>query len=177
MSFSSSLPRAISRRRNTRTRSSTIAMQSTIAPAAIESLVDAAAGAIQSGRPVTMVPFDGDDEAEENVADQVFEEVCKLLQKDDKPLWGVSPMPLKADAPEAEAISRGQHMKSRFVLSAHAGVTAPGLPSGFTVRLFDVNRNELVWKETFVLADEPATVAKRIADEVTKRLAPPAAGG
>jgi hypothetical protein len=35
----------------------------------------------------------------------------------------------------------------------------------------------LVWKETFVLTDEPANIARRIADEVTKRLAPAPAGG
>ena len=50
-------------------------------------------------------------------------------------------------------------------------------PYVITVRLFDVNRKELVWKETFVLTDEPDTVARRIADEVTKRLAPVPAGG
>jgi hypothetical protein len=59
------------------------------------------------------------------------------------------------------------------VLSGHVGVAAPGLPAGFTVRLFDVNRNEMVWKETFSLTEAPATIAQRIADEVTKRLNPP----
>ena len=86
-------------------------------------------------------------------------------------------LPLKPDASDGEVISRGQRMKSRFVLVAHAGVAAAGLPSGFTVRLFDVTRNELVWKETFVLTDEPATLARRIADEVNKRLAPVPADG
>jgi hypothetical protein len=142
----------------------------------IETLVGAAAEVAQSGRPVALVPFSGDDEAQENAASKIFDEVCELLQKDDKPQWGVSPLPLKPDAPDAEAISRGQRMKSRFVLSGHAGVTAPGLPPGFTVRLFDVGKNELVWKETFGLADDPDTVAQRIAAEVEKRLAPAPAG-
>ena len=142
------------------------------AAAAIQTLVGAAAEAIQSGRPVALVPFSGDAEAEEDQAEQIFEDVCELLQQDGKPQWGVSPLPLKPDAPDTEAISRGQRMKSRFVLAGHAGVSAPGLPPGFTVRLFEVNRNELVWKETFLLTEEPATIARRIADEVAKRLAP-----
>ena len=63
------------------------------------------------------------------------------------------------------------------MLAGHAGVAVPGTPPGFTVRLFEVSRNEMVWKETFLLTDEPATVARRIADEVTKRLGPAPAGG
>jgi hypothetical protein len=145
--------------------------------AAIEKLVGAAAEAAQAGRPIALVPFDGDDEAKENMADQVFEQLCELLQKDDKSLWGVSPLPLPPGDAVAEPVSRGQHMKSRFVLAGHAGVAAPGLPPGFTVRLFEVSRNEMVWKETFLLTDEPATVARRIADEVTKRLGQTPAGG
>src|SRR6478609_740767 len=65
------------------------------AVAAIETLVTAAAESAQAGRPIALVPFDGDDEAKENMADQVFEQLCDLLQKDDKPLWGVSPLPLQ----------------------------------------------------------------------------------
>ena len=143
------------------------------AAAAIQNLIGTAAEAIQSGRPVTVVPFSGDDEVEDNMAEKVFDTVCDLLRHDDKPLWAVSPLPLAPNTPDADAIGRGQRMNSRFVLAAHAGATAPGLPPGFTVRLFEVSRNEMVWKETFALTEDPAAVAQRIADEVTKRLAPP----
>jgi hypothetical protein len=145
------------------------------AASVIENLVGVAADAIQSGRPVTVIPFDGGTAKENQVADEIFEEVCDLLQKDGKPQWGLSPLPLKSTDHDAEAINRGQRMKSRFVLTAHAGVSAPGLPAGFTVRLFEVSRNELVWKETFPLTDDPSTIAQRIAEEVTKRLNPPPA--
>ncbi|MEJ1972393.1 MAG: toll/interleukin-1 receptor domain-containing protein [Lacunisphaera sp.] len=137
---------------------------------AVETLISAAAEVAQSGRPVTLIPFSGDTEKDESMADDVFEHLSELLQQDDKPIWGVSPLPLKPDASDAEAIGRGQRMKSLFVLTAHAGVAAAGLPPGLTVRLFEVNKNELVWKETFALTAEPATVARRIADEVMKRL-------
>jgi hypothetical protein len=142
------------------------------AASVIENLVGVAAEAIQSGRPVTVIPFDGGTEKENQQADEIFEEVCDLLLKDGKPQWGLSPLPLKSPEGDTEAISRGQRMKSRFVLTGHAGVVAPGLPPGFMVRLFDVGRSELVWKETFLLTEEAGTVAKRIADEVTKRLDP-----
>jgi len=146
--------------------------------AAIEDFVGATAEAAQSGRPVTLIPFEGDAQPEKTLADDVFEQLCELLQKDDKPLWALSPVPLPPSAPDTEAIGRGQRMKSRFVLSAHAGVAAPGLPAGFTVRLFDVKQNEMVWKETFGLTEPPATIAQRIAAEVAKRLnpAPPPSG-
>jgi hypothetical protein len=144
------------------------------AAAAIQSLVTAAAEVAQAGRPVALVPFSGEDDAQRSLADDIFEHVCELLQQDGKPLWGVNPFPLPTGASDSEAISRGQRMKSRFVLVGHAGVAAPGLPAGFTVRLFDVARNQMVWKETFALTDEPETVARLIAEEVTKRLGPSA---
>ncbi len=147
------------------------------AASALETLVGTAAEVAQAGRPVTLIPFKGDSEKEDNLADDVFEHLSDLLQQDDKPIWAISPLPLKPDAPDTEAISRGQRMKSRFVLAAHAGATSAGLPPGLVVRLFDVNQNELVWKETFALTDEPAAVARIIADEVTKRLGPAPATG
>ena len=106
------------------------------ASAALENLVGTAAEFVQSGRPVTLVPFTGDTDQEENLAGDVFGKVCELLHKDGKPQWGLSPLPLKPDASDGEVIGRGQRMKSRFVLTAHVGVAAPGLPAGFTVRLF-----------------------------------------
>ena len=148
------------------------------AAAAIESLVGAAAEAIQAGRPVALIPFDGEDEAGEALADGVFDDVCNLLQKDDKPQWGVSPLPLKPDAPDSEAIARGLRMKSRFVLTGHAGKPIPGLATVFTARLFETGKGELVWKETFETGkNDAATIARRIADEVNQRLdavSPPA---
>jgi len=149
------------------------------AAAAIESLVGAAADAIQSGRPVALIPFSGEGAVGETLADGVFEDVCELLKKDDKPLWGVSPLPLKPDAPEAEIIGRGLRMKSRFVLTGHVGTPLPGLATVFTARLFEAGKGELVWKETFETAtNDAATIAWRIAAEVKKRLesAPPSGG-
>jgi TolB-like protein len=155
------------------------------AAVAIESLVGAAAEAIQSGRPVALIPFHGDDDAGETLADGVFDGVCELLKQEDKSLWGVSPLPLKPDAPESEVIARGLRMKSRFVLTGHAGKPIPGLAPVFTVRLFATDKGELVWKETFETGtNDAATIARLIAAEVKKRLEavpppapPPTPGG
>lgn len=152
--------------------------------AAIESLVGAAADAIQSGRPVALIPFSGEGKTGEALADGVFDDLGELLKQEDKPLWGISPLPLKPDAPEAEIIERGLRMKSRFVLTGHVGTPIPGLATVFTARLFDTGKGELVWKENFDTGtnDEP-TIAHRIAEEVKRRLnptppaPPPAPGG
>ncbi|SDR80489.1 toll/interleukin-1 receptor domain-containing protein [Opitutus sp. GAS368] len=142
---------------------------------AIESVMGAAAETLQTGRPVALVTFSGAGEKNGDYAEEVFGEVCTQLQKDGKPQWGLSPLPLKADALDAEVVSRGVRMKSRFVLTGHAGVLLPGTPPAFTARLFDVATNQLVWKETFETAkNEPEAVAQRIAAEVIKRLEPPA---
>ena len=149
------------------------------ASAAIESLVGAAAEAIQAGRPVTLIPFSGEGDAGEDYSDKVFDDVCELLQKDGKPRWGVSPLPLNSGAPEAEVIGRGIRMKSRFVLTGHAGTPLPSQATVFTVRLFETGQGELVWKETFEIGTtDAATTARRITDEVNQRLepAPPPAG-
>lgn len=148
------------------------------AAVAIESLVGAAAEAIQSGRPVALIPFHGDDDAGETFADGVFNDVCELLKQEDKSLWGVSPLPLKPDAPDSEVIGRGLRMKSRFVLAGHVGTPIPGQAAVFTARLFETGKGELVWKETFETAtNDAATIARRIAAEVKQRLetvSPPA---
>jgi hypothetical protein len=143
---------------------------------AIGSLVGTAAETLQTGRPVALITFSGEGEQNGDYAEEVFGEVCTQLEKDGKPQWGLSPLPLKPDAPDAEVVSRGLRMKSRFVLTGHAGVLLPGTAPAFAVRLFDVATNQLVWKETFETAkNEPDTVAQRIAAEVIKRLesAPP----
>ncbi|HKB57721.1 MAG TPA: toll/interleukin-1 receptor domain-containing protein [Lacunisphaera sp.] len=145
------------------------------AAAAIESVVGTAAEALQAGRPVTLVTFSGEGDKAGEYAEGVFDEVCSLLQKDGKPQWGLSPLPLKPDASDAEVVSRGLRMKSRFVLTGHAGVPIPGLAPAFTARLFEVGTGQMVWKETFeTAANEPDTVAQRIAAEVMKRLEPSA---
>lgn len=149
------------------------------AAAAIESLVGAAADAIQSGRPVALIPFSGEGGTGEEYSDKVFDAVCELLQKDGKPQWGVSPLPLQPDAPEAEVIGRGLRMKSRFVLTGHVGTPIPGPGTVFTIRLFETGKGGLVWQETFAIGTaDAATTARRIADEVNERLgsAPPPAG-
>jgi hypothetical protein len=141
------------------------------AAAVIESLVSAAAEAAQSGRPVALIPFSGDGKAGEKYSDQVFEQVCELLQQDGKPQWGVSPLPLKPDSLDAEVIARGLRMKSRFVLTGHVGNPIPGLATVFTARLFEVSKGELVWKETFEIGSvEADNVAARITAEITRRL-------
>ena len=145
------------------------------AKAAIESLVGTAAEALQTGRPVALVTFTGEGDAAEAYAEEIFDGVGPLLQKDGKPQWGLSPLPLKPDAPETDIIARGRGMKSRFVLTGHAGTPIPGQADAFTARLFDVATGQMVWKDTFETAKyDPATVAQRIAAEVTKRLEPPA---
>jgi TolB-like protein len=149
------------------------------AAALIESLVGATAAAIQSGRPVTLIPFSGEGDPAEAYADKVFADLCDLLQKDGQPQWGVSPLPLKPDANHTETVARGRQMKSRFVITGHVGGALPGTAAGFTVRLFATDQGELVWQETFETAtNDAAAIARRIADEVNKRLelAPPANG-
>ena len=151
----------------------------------IESLVGAAADAIQSGRPVALIPFHGADDAGETLADGVFDAVCELLQQDGKPQWGVSPLPLKPDAPDSEVVSRGVRMKSRFVLTGHVGAPIPGQAAVFTARLFETGKGELVWQENFATGtNDTATIAQRMADEVKQRLTtvsppapPPTPGG
>ncbi len=155
------------------------------ASAAIESLVGAAAEAIQSGRPVALIPFHGEDDAGETLADGVFDGVCELLKQDDKPLWGVSPLPLKPGAIDAEIIGRGLRMKSRFVLTAGVVRPTPDQAPVLTARLFETASGGLVWQETFATGpNDAATIARRIADEVIKRLdtvpppaPPPTPGG
>jgi hypothetical protein len=145
------------------------------AGAVLESVVGAAADALQAGRPVALVTFSGEGDKAEEYASDVFDEVCSLLEKDGQPQWGLSPLPLPSDAPDTEVVGRGLRMKSRFVLTGHVGVAIPGLPAALTARLFDVGTGQMVWKETFEsAANTSAVVARRIAGEVTKRLGPPA---
>jgi hypothetical protein len=142
----------------------------------IESAIDAAAGFIQGGRPVTLITFSGEGNAGSNYASDVFGRVCSKLMDDGKQSWGLSPIPLKPDAIDAQIVARGVRMKSRFVLTGHAGATAPGLPVAFTIRLFSTHSGEIVWKETYELEKHAADdVGDLISAEVKKRLAAPAA--
>jgi hypothetical protein len=142
----------------------------------VESALDAAAGFIQGGRPVTLITFSGDGTAS-GYAGEVFGQVCSELQQEGgRQLWALSPIPLKPDAVDAQIVARGVRMKSRFVLTGHAGVAAPGLPAAFTIRLFSTVSGELVWKESYDLEKQDADdVAELIAAEVKKRLAAPVA--
>ena len=145
-------------------------------PPAIEKLVGGVANAIQSGRPVALVTFDGDGRIGTEYAREVFGAVCGDLQDGGVPLWGLSPIPLKPNATDAEVLARGHKMKSRFVLVAHAGAPTQGMPPMLTVRLFGTRTGELVWKESYEIAKRNADdVAGLIAAEVRKFLAEGAA--
>lgn len=139
-----------------------------------EQMVGAAAEFIQAGRPVTLITFSGDDDKTSAYASDVFGQVCSELMDDGKQRWALSPIPLKPDAADAQIVARGVRMKSRFVLTAHAG-TAAGLAPAFTVRLFAVRSGELVWKETYEIAKHDADdVGDLVVAELEKRLkAPP----
>jgi hypothetical protein len=142
----------------------------------LEALVGAAAEAVQAGRPVTLVTFDGEDKVTNDYAGAVFGAVCSELQDDGRQLWGLSPIPFRPTATDAEIVARGVKMKSRFVLTGRAGVMAPGLAPAFMARLFATRTGELVWKETYELSNHDADdVAELINAEVRKRLASPAA--
>ena len=144
-------------------------------PAAIEKLVGSAAGMLQSGQPVTIIPFDGEDKVTREYASKVFESVGGELQDDEHHLlWGISPLPLKPTATDADIVARGMKMKSRFVLLGRAGIEAPGLPPTFTVRLLSTRTGEMVWKETYELSKHDGDdVGEKIAAELKKRLAAP----
>jgi hypothetical protein len=143
------------------------------APQTIEKLVGAAAGVFQSGQPVTVIPFDGEDKVTREYAGEVFGSVCSELRDDNhRQLWGLSPMPLRTGATDADIVARGQKMNSRFVLVGRAGVEAPGLPPTFTVRLLGTRTGEMVWKETYELSKHDGDeVGEKISAEITKRLA------
>ncbi len=137
-------------------------------------LVDVAAGALQSGRPVTLVTFAGDNPESSAYASEVFGGITAQLQHEGRPQWGLSPLPLKADAADDDIVDRGTRMKSRFVLTGRAGVLVPDTPPAFTIRLFATRTGELVWKETYELAQHDADdVADLIIAEVRKRVATP----
>jgi hypothetical protein len=141
----------------------------------MESLIGAAADALQARQPVTLITFTGEGPHSDYASD-VFGRVCSELMDGGRPSWGLSPIPLATDAADAQIVARGVRMRSRFVLTAHAGVAAPGLPAAFTVRLFSTLTGEMVWKETYELEKhEAAEVADLIAAEVRHRLKLPAA--
>jgi hypothetical protein len=141
----------------------------------IESLVEDAAGFIQGGRPVTLITFSGEGGPGSAYASEVFGQVCSELQQDGgKPLWGLSPIPLKPDAIDAQIVARGARMKSRFVLTGHASAATTDLPAVFVIRLFSTLSGEMIWKETYELDKHDAdNVADLIAAEVKKRLETP----
>lgn len=145
----------------------------------MESIVGAVAEGIQSGRPLTLVTFSGDEGAAASYASEAFGSVCSELMQEGHDRWGLSPIPLKPDAPDAQIVARGVRMKSRFVLTGHAGVLVPGLPAALMVRLFATRSGELVWKQTYEMDKQDADdVGELIAAELEKRLkvppAPPA---
>lgn len=143
------------------------------APAALEKLVGAAAEALQANRAVTLITFDGEDKVTREYAGEVFGSVCAELQDEDhRQLWALSPLPLKPGITEAEVAARVMKIKSRFALTGHAGVEAPGLPPTFTIRLFATRTGEMIWKETYELSKHDGDdVGEKIATEVKKRLA------
>jgi TolB-like protein len=143
---------------------------------ALESLVGGAVETIQAGRPVTVVPFEGEDKETRDYASEVFGAVCADLRDDNHQLWGISPLPFRPNATDADIVARGLKMKSRFVLTGRASVAAPGLASAFTVRLFNTHTGELVWKETYELTKHDGDdVGELVVAEIRKRLAAPAA--
>jgi hypothetical protein len=143
----------------------------------MESVLDAAAGFIQGGRPVTLITFSGDAGPGSSYASEVFGQVCAELQQEGgKQLWSLSPIPLKPDALDAQIVARGIRMKSRFVLTGHASAATKDLPAVFVIRLFATLSGEMVWKETYELEKQDADdVAELIVAEVKKRLEAPAA--
>jgi hypothetical protein len=143
---------------------------------ALRSLVGGAVETAQSARPVTVIPFDGENDATREYAGDVFGTVCSELRDEDRQLWVMSTRSLRPTAPDAEIIARGVKSNSRFVLAGRAAAPAAGVPPVFTVRLFDTRGGALVWKESYELGQtEAGDAGTLIVEEIKKRLAEPVA--
>jgi len=136
----------------------------------IKSLVGAAAHALQTGRPLAVVTFGGD-EPGWGYAGDVFTETYKLLQPGGH--VGLSPVPLEADDDDDEALARGTKLESQFVLTGFAKRAAPGEPLLFTAKLYHVKQRTVIWSETFDPAKlDAATIARRVAEAARSRALP-----
>ena len=138
----------------------------------VESVVGAAAEALQTGRPLAIVTFSGEGPGAEAYADQVFEHVFDRLPLG--PGVSLSPLPLAAEATDTDCLERGLRLKSRFVLTGFVRAAA-GQPSVFTARLYDVRQRQFIWTETYdPAAVDAATAAQKLAAEVKHRSGPAA---
>ena len=82
----------------------------------------------------------------------------------------VSPTKLPDSFTDADALLRGARLKSRYVLAGQVRREAPGQPLKFTVKLYDVKQNAMVWTETYDTAQiDAATAAQRVAAEMRQR--------
>jgi TolB-like protein len=141
----------------------------------IKSLVAAATDALQTGRPLAIVKFNGSSDETTAYAKSLFGHLFKLLQQNAGGKVSVSPLPLEPDSDDDEALARGTRLESRFVLTGFAQQPAPGQPLTFTAKLYDVKLRTVVWAETYeaVPADADAT-ARRIADAIQQHALPDA---
>jgi hypothetical protein len=135
----------------------------------IASLVSAAAEGLQSGRPLALVTFSGDDE---KYADHAFAKVIDLLPPmGESTITGLSPLPLKADATDADSLDRGTRLQSKFVLTGQVRTAAAGQTPQFTAKLYDVKQRTLIWTETYDTAQvDFETAAQRVVAAVKSRV-------
>ena len=137
----------------------------------VNSLVGAAAHALQAGRPLAVVTFGGAGDEGANYAQEAFTETFKLLQPTGH--VGLSPIPLEADDDDDDALARGTKLESQFVLTGFARRAAPGEPLLFTAKLHHVKQHTVVWSESFDAAKVDAvTTARRVAEAARSRALP-----
>jgi TolB-like protein len=140
----------------------------------IESIVGATAEAVQSGRTLALITFDGADDPAKTYASTAFSRISKLLPVGEDTHVSLSPIPLKTDATDADILDRGTRLESKFVLAGFARAAIPGHPATFTAKLFDVKQHRQIWTETYDTAQvEAGAAAEKISEAVKKQIGAP----
>lgn len=139
---------------------------------AIQSLLGAAAHALQNGRPLALVTFDGQGEPASRYAGEVFAEAFRSLQAPGGNQVGLSPIPL-GDGDDDDALARGTALDSQFVLTGRVDAAAPNAPLVFTARLYSVKQRKIIWTETYDTTQVAAPeAARRVVAAVQPHLSP-----
>ena len=142
------------------------------AAVAIEAAIGAAAEALQAGRPLAVIKFSSEGDHAGTLSDDVFNQLMKSLNEEDNLEASISPVPLKADATDAEIIDRGNRLKSQFVLSGFSRAATADRAPGFTAKLYDVKLAKLIWTETYdAPPNDAAAITRQLSIELEKRTA------
>ena len=143
-------------------------------PEMVQSIVGAVAAVAQSGRPLSVVPFNGEGELAVTYADAAFDAAYEILRRGGPDQVSLSPVPLDNDFSDTEALLRGAQLKSRFVLTGQVSRESPEQPLKLTVKLYEVKQPAAVWTESYDISQVDApTAARNLTAEVSKRIALP----